>query len=341
MTQNGNHYSRQQLLQYLNIELLVEDMSAIEDHVGKCASCMSLLKELEPECNKSERDKLFDHTTEIIQVVHRREKDYKRLRLRIYLATIVLVVAASVWAFYTFNIFPKSSHEIHYSQDDDSIQTASSLVDNKYDFTDSTLMTSIIDVSETPEGENIETGILENNIENALPSAPIELPAQNSINNEGSSNSIQNAEVVISEPIIEEQNSIVSDSSSAISHAVQAEEPKQEAPVVERSGTIEVAANSRNQATPEVGYANYNQYIKNEFKYPDEAKQENLQGAVIVQFVVAVDGNVSDLKIVSGLSDVCNDLVKSIIQNGPRWKPFVGDDFVEYRSATLKFTFKI
>lgn len=337
MTRDSKHYSKQELLQYLNIELLLDDMRSIEDHLDKCDSCMEMLKELEPDSNKNERDRFFDDTTELIRATKLRSTNPQRQRIAFYISAIILVIAIGGWAINKFDIFPKTSQQSSTSLNNDYSPIASSLDDNN-GLLDSTVMTEDSLVDFMPVSQSEEADLLRNN---TMLSDPVELTVEKPTSNEMVADSIENSDEVISQPILEKQDSMVSESDSLASEVIQVEKSEQEAPIVENSGTIEVVANSKNQAIPEDGYGSYNQYIKNNHKYPDDAKSKNLQGDVVVQFRVTIDGNITDLQIISGLSADCDNLVKSIIQNGPKWKSFIGEDFVEYRSAILKFTFKI
>ncbi|MDH5474148.1 MAG: energy transducer TonB, partial [Cyclobacteriaceae bacterium] len=146
-----------------------------------------------------------------------------------------------------------------------------------------------------------------------------------------------NNEVII-DPVVQAKENTIA---KVETYDIQPEKKEQEMPEIVKKGIINVMAASAKQATPEGGFTGLNQYIKNGYTYPDVALQSDLQGEVLVQFSLTTDGRITDLQIVSGLSKECDNIVKNIIQNGPKWQPFVGDDFVEYRSASLKFIFKL
>lgn len=62
-------------------------------------------------------------------------------------------------------------------------------------------------------------------------------------------------------------------------------------------------------------------FVSNNLKYPEAAKEMNIQGKVYVKFAVNTDGKVSDIQIVKGLSKECDNEVLRVIRLMPDWKP--------------------
>lgn len=62
---------------------------------------------------------------------------------------------------------------------------------------------------------------------------------------------------------------------------------------------------------------NIMEYIYSNLKYPEEA---DIEGTVIVSFVVDKSGNVKNVKKERGLHEICDNEVKKVLQNMPRWK---------------------
>jgi len=65
------------------------------------------------------------------------------------------------------------------------------------------------------------------------------------------------------------------------------------------------------------------QYIKNEVKYPADAKKDSLTGEVHVEFIVAKSGAIvpESIKIVRGLSASCDAEAIRVIKKAPIWTP--------------------
>jgi protein TonB len=62
-------------------------------------------------------------------------------------------------------------------------------------------------------------------------------------------------------------------------------------------------------------------YIAKEMKYPEEAVENQIQGAVFVTFVVEVDGRISDLKVLRGIRYGCDEEALRVVKGMPKWTP--------------------
>ncbi len=63
------------------------------------------------------------------------------------------------------------------------------------------------------------------------------------------------------------------------------------------------------------------QWIANNIKYPEIAKENNIQGKVFVQFVIGKDGKVTDVQVVRGVDPSLDKEAVRVIQSMPAWKP--------------------
>tara|TARA_R100000951_G_scaffold105878_1_gene99971 strand:+ start:132 stop:767 length:636 start_codon:yes stop_codon:yes gene_type:complete len=63
------------------------------------------------------------------------------------------------------------------------------------------------------------------------------------------------------------------------------------------------------------------EYLGNNIKYPEQAKDFSIQGKVFVQFVVWKDGTIKDVKVVKGAHKLLNKEALRVINNMPKWKP--------------------
>jgi TonB family protein len=88
------------------------------------------------------------------------------------------------------------------------------------------------------------------------------------------------------------------------------------------------------------GKSALNQYIKENMVYPEIDKQLANQGTVYVQFVVEVDGSISDMSIAKGISDTIDREALRFIRTMPNWIPSRKDnEFVRTRiRLPLHFT---
>ncbi len=63
------------------------------------------------------------------------------------------------------------------------------------------------------------------------------------------------------------------------------------------------------------------EYLRNNIKYPEMAKESGIQGTVYVTFVVEKDGSISHVKVLRGIGGGCDEEAVRVIKNMPKWKP--------------------
>ena len=64
-----------------------------------------------------------------------------------------------------------------------------------------------------------------------------------------------------------------------------------------------------------------NAYIGSHIRYPDMARESNIEGTVMVKFVVNEDGAVSDAIVVRGPGGGCDEEALRMVNSMPKWKP--------------------
>ncbi len=62
-------------------------------------------------------------------------------------------------------------------------------------------------------------------------------------------------------------------------------------------------------------------YVSNNVKYPEEAKNKNIAGRVFVSFVVEKDGSIGEVKVLRGIGGGCDEEAARVINSMPKWKP--------------------
>lgn len=63
------------------------------------------------------------------------------------------------------------------------------------------------------------------------------------------------------------------------------------------------------------------QYLAQNLRYPAEARQNGIQGAVIVEFVVAKTGGIRDLRVIKGIGGGCDEEAVRVVSQMPNWNP--------------------
>ena len=62
-------------------------------------------------------------------------------------------------------------------------------------------------------------------------------------------------------------------------------------------------------------------FIKDNLKYPEEAKAANYKGKVTVSFIVEKKGTVSSVEVIKGIGKGCDEEAMRIVRKMPVWIP--------------------
>jgi TonB family protein len=62
-------------------------------------------------------------------------------------------------------------------------------------------------------------------------------------------------------------------------------------------------------------------FLSENIKYPTRARDKNIQGKVIVQFVVNEDGSISDAQVLHDIGEGCGAEVLRVVSLMPKWNP--------------------
>lgn len=93
------------------------------------------------------------------------------------------------------------------------------------------------------------------------------------------------------------------------------------------AGSVNVSAQDEPMTQPEIapeypgGTVAMLSYIQQNLKYPEGAKEQEIQGRVIVQFTIEKDGTVSDVNVVKSVDPLVDAEVVRIVSDMPAWKP--------------------
>ncbi|MFZ6009789.1 MAG: energy transducer TonB [Bacteroidota bacterium] len=69
------------------------------------------------------------------------------------------------------------------------------------------------------------------------------------------------------------------------------------------------------------GYDSLMANIRRKMTYPVQARRDGVQGTVYVSFVVTKSGDVTDVKVIRGISPECDEVARQVVAGLPRWKP--------------------
>lgn len=111
----------------------------------------------------------------------------------------------------------------------------------------------------------------------------------------------------------------------AVEHVIVEAEPQEDAlfQVVEK--------------TPEFpgGTAALMKYLKDNIQYPSVCRENNIQGRVLLSFVVNKDGSIVDIEVVRGINPYLDKEAARVISTMPRWQPG------EQRGKTVRVKFSL
>jgi protein TonB len=79
-------------------------------------------------------------------------------------------------------------------------------------------------------------------------------------------------------------------------------------------------------------------FLQENLEYPAKAKRKNIQGIVVVQFIVNTDGSISDISAISGPEELQQAAIK-VIKKSPNWIPAFqyGKNVKSYKKQPVGF----
>jgi len=79
-------------------------------------------------------------------------------------------------------------------------------------------------------------------------------------------------------------------------------------------------------------------FLQENLEYPAKAKRKNIQGIVVVQFIVNTDGTLTDIQAISGPEELQQAAIK-VIKKSPNWVPAFqfGKNVKSYKKQPVGF----
>lgn len=78
---------------------------------------------------------------------------------------------------------------------------------------------------------------------------------------------------------------------------------------------------SETNAMPKNGFAAFYKNISKQLNYPTQARRMNIEGKVILQFVVEKDGSLTDIKVIRSIGGGCDEEAVRVLKKAPKWNP--------------------
>ena len=80
-------------------------------------------------------------------------------------------------------------------------------------------------------------------------------------------------------------------------------------------------------------------FIRGNYRYPRAAQDANVEGTVYVQFVVNVDGSISNARVIRGIGSGCDEEALRLVNMMPKWVPGkqAGSPVAVYHTVPIRF----
>jgi len=82
-------------------------------------------------------------------------------------------------------------------------------------------------------------------------------------------------------------------------------------------------------------------FLAKNIHYPKEARDHNTQGKVIATFVVEEDGSLSNVTILRGIGNGCDDEAKRVLSASPKWNPGTQNGKTVRQQYTVPISFTL
>ena len=72
-------------------------------------------------------------------------------------------------------------------------------------------------------------------------------------------------------------------------------------------------------AMPEGGFKAFYEFINSSLQYPLAARDKKVQGKVFVSFIVSEDGSLTNVGVIKGIGNGCDEEAKKAVSAAPSW----------------------
>jgi TonB family protein len=86
---------------------------------------------------------------------------------------------------------------------------------------------------------------------------------------------------------------------------------------------------------------NLKAFLKANIRYPEASRTNNVQGIVVIRFVVTSEGNVERPEVMKGLDEHCNAEALRVVKSMPKWTPGRNGGKAVSSFYSIPFVFKL
>ena len=92
---------------------------------------------------------------------------------------------------------------------------------------------------------------------------------------------------------------------------------------------------------PVEGMDAWKEFLQESINYPSEARKANVEGDVVVSFIVGKNGRIGDIKLIERLGMGCDEAVVSAILKSQEWKPGIKDGKLINTRVKIPISFRM
>lgn len=89
--------------------------------------------------------------------------------------------------------------------------------------------------------------------------------------------------------------------------------------------------------SPDGGFPEFYSYMKENLRYPDDAREKRIEGKVILRFVITQKGRIANMQVIKGLGHGCDEEAIRLVKEGPSW---IAGKFMG-QSASIRVTLDV
>lgn len=334
MDHTQDHYSKKELLQYLNIELYVDDLIKIERHINQCPKCSTLADSLQSKSTKVAQDHQFERWINPVPTFSTPQKNHKNKIFPLFAIIGALGIGLILpWQ----EIFQLAEKLFATSSDSQKSTTFLPILEDSTRYESST--TLLPKVQQTDSSQQVYNTITA--IEASIDSTRVDIKDEKAKSDQPI---IKKAHPTPSEkPTLEKSKLNSNPKKVFVTKTPKIEVQDTSSSKIEKTKTVTsivISELKSESPTPIKGYQKYNQYISNRIAYPKEAISNQVSGEVVVSFTV-IEGRISQISFKNRLGHQCEELISDLLKSGPTWQSYISKDYVELNTAQVKFTFNI
>ncbi len=141
--------------------------------------------------------------------------------------------------------------------------------------------------------------------------------------------------------VVNQEGSDDADRFKAVQEQVKVKEPEPEPKVVEKHEPEKIFTAVEQRAEFPGGESALYSWLQKNLRYPERAQQNDIQGRVIVRFVVNKDGSIEQVTVAKGVDKDLDQEAIRVVKRMPKWQPGKNNGQAVRSYFTLPVTFKL